>query len=221
MRLKDYSSKDGKRVWLGEEELQSLIDEAQSPEQRVAFLLMGRVGLRRNEVVQVRPVDVVDTPTGRHVRIWEDYSKTDTYREPPVPDEVGTIVDTLAFTLDADEQLVQREAKTVYRWVRRAAERLQAKTGDEGWQFVGPHDLRRTWGTNLLEQGVLPSVVMSWGGWEDWDTFREHYLGEFSPEAIKREREKVNYLEGNVDASDQGLSVGTMPSSRAHARKKN
>jgi len=34
---------------------------------------------------------------------------------------------------------------------------------------------------------------MAWG-WEDWQTFRDHYLGEFSPEAIRRERQKVDYL---------------------------
>ncbi len=36
---------------------------------------------------------------------------------------------------------------------------------------------------------------MDWGGWEDWETFRQHYLGEFSPEAIRQERRKVDYLD--------------------------
>lgn len=54
----------------------------------------------------------------------------------------------------------------------------------------------------LLEDGVLPSVVLSWDGWEDWETFRDHYLGEFSPEAIKRERVKVSFIDG------RGLETG-------------
>lgn len=53
---------------------------------------------------------------------------------------------------------------------------------------------------------------MAWGGWRDWDTFREHYLGEFSPEAIKRERAKVDFLGGGTsegDSSDPTLGVST------------
>lgn len=73
------------------------------------------------------------------------------------------------------------------------------------------HDLRRTWGTALLEQGVLPSVVMAWGGWRDWDTFRRHYLGEFSPEAIKQERSKVGFLKGSPTDSQLGVTpVGSI-----------
>ena len=88
----------------------------------------------------------------------------------------------------------------IYRWVRKAAGSLHAKTGDDGREHVDVHDLRRTWGTALLEQGVLPSVAMARGGWRNWDTFREHYLGEFSPEAIKRERKKVDFLGGGTTA---------------------
>lgn len=204
MRLKDYPEQDGKRVWLAEDELQDLIAEAQTPEHTIAFLLAGRVGLRRSEIVQVRPVDFVEGPTGQHVRIWEDYAKRDKYREPPVPDELVTTVNTWTHDEPPDEPVVGRHDDTVRRWVQRAADRRQAATGDVGWRYVGPHDLRRTWGTYLLEQGVLPSVVMEWGGWLDWDTFRQHYLGEFSPEAIKRERAKVSYLGGEpVEASSQ------------------
>ena len=46
----------------------------------------------------------------------------------------------------------------------------------------------------MLEDGVLASVVFEWGGWESWATFRDHYLTEFSPEAIRRERAKVDSL---------------------------
>jgi len=37
-------------------------------------------------------------------------------------------------------------------------------------------------------------MVMEWGGWRNWRTFREHYLGEFSPEAVRAEREKVGWI---------------------------
>ena len=211
MRLKDYDDKNGKRAWLSENELQSIIDEAETPVQRLAFLLAGRVGLRRSEIIRITPNDLVEGPTGNHIRIWEDYAKRDKYREPPVPDVVTNVGETLAYAQDDDEPLVDVAGSTVYRWVKRAAERRQEETGDKGWAFVDVHDFRRTWGTYLLEQGVLPSVVMEWGGWDDWDTFQTHYLGEFSPEAIKRERSKVTYLGGTepVDLADP--SVHTVP----------
>lgn len=99
----------------------------------------------------------------------------------------------------------------------RATERLEAETGDEGWSRVDVHDLRRSWATHILAQGVLPSVVMSWGGWKDWETFRRHYLGEFSPEVLEREREKVEYL-ANGDPIDATPATNTMPgASRSYA----
>ena len=53
---------------------------------------------------------------------------------------------------------------------------------------------------------------MEWGGWEDWQTFRNHYLAEFSPEALRRERGKVGWLaegrgEGDVGGSNQGYAA--------------
>jgi integrase len=150
----------------------------------------------------VTPEDLVSGPTGDHIRVWERNAKGDKYREPPVPAEVVTIGETLGYQQENDEPLIDVAGSTVYRWVRRAANTLEADTGDKGWQFLDVHDLRRTWGTYLLEQGVIPSVVMAWGGWEDWETFREHYLGEFSPEAIRRERGKVDHLEGGDENAD-------------------
>ncbi|WP_084568927.1 site-specific integrase [Halostagnicola larsenii] len=205
MRLKPYPHREGKRVWLGNDELESVIGQAKNTEQTIAFLLAGRCGLRRCEIVQVTPADVVDTPTGTHMRVWEDVAKQEHYREPPISDRLVTYIDahTDAAGIGPADPIVDVADKTVYRWVQRAAERLQAESGDRGWSFLDVHDLRRTWGTNLLEQGVLPSVVMDWGGWDDWETFRHHYLGEFSPEAIRRERGKVNYLEGPVSSNSE------------------
>jgi len=35
---------------------------------------------------------------------------------------------------------------------------------------------------------------MEWGGWQNWETFREHYLGAFSPEMEQKQIEKVAWL---------------------------
>lgn len=208
MRLKDYDVQDGKRVWLSEKEIGLLLDNLdEDREQRAAGILMARCGLRRREVVDVTPADLVSTDHGHVVRIW--HGKGDKYREVPAPDDLTTLA--LGMGNAPDEELVSVADSTLYDWVQRARERTYAKTGDEGWQFVGPHDLRRSWGVRLLEAGVLPSVVMDWGGWDDWETFRDHYLAEFSPEALRRERGKVGWLGGREQKGE--MSYAAMPSS--------
>jgi len=79
------------------------------------------------------------------------------------------------------------------RWGDTARKQLADAAGDK-WTYLGPHDLRRTWGTLLVEREVEPGLVMKWGGWENWETFREHYLGAYSLDAQQRRREKVGWL---------------------------
>lgn len=210
MRLKDYAERDGKRVWLSEREIGLLLEHTDSNhvEMDIAFTLAARCGLRRQEIVEVTPADLVSNDTGQIVRVWE--GKGEKYREVPAPSSLTQLA--LGLARAPDDPLVGCDPSTIYDWVARARARCRAATGDEGWRFVGPHDLRRSWGVRLLEAGVLPSVVMEWGGWEDWRTFRNHYLAEFSPEALRRERGKVGWLaehraEADAGGSNQGYSV--------------
>jgi integrase len=207
MRLKDYDSRDGKRVWLSESELGLLLDntDPEHVEMDIAFTLAARCGLRREEIVGVTPADLVSNDSGQIVRVWE--GKGDKYREVPAPSRLTELA--LGLARAPDDPLVTCDPSTIYDWVARARGRCRAATGDEGWQYVGPHDLRRSWGVRLLEAGVLPSVVMEWGGWDDWATFRNHYLAEFSPEAIRRERGKVGWLAGGHagESSSGGYAV--------------
>jgi integrase len=206
MRLKDYAERDGKRVWLSEQEIQRLLDATDSnhAEMDAALLLAARCGLRRQEIVDVQPSHLVQNDTGQVVRVWE--GKGDKYREVPAPGRLTQLA--LGMGRAPGEPLVTVDPSTIYDWVQRCAQRCRAATGDEGWQFVGPHDLRRSWGVRLLEAGVLPSVVMEWGGWEDWQTFRNHYLAEFSPEALREERGKVSWL---AEATPEAHSGGSNP----------
>lgn len=217
MRLKDYDTRDGKRVWLSEKEIGLLLEntDPDHAEMDVALLLGARCGLRRNEITQVTPAHLVNNDTGQIVRVWE--GKGEKYREVPASPELMQLA--LGMARDPDEPLVSCDPSTVYDWVQRCAQRCRAQTRDEGWQYVGPHDLRRSWGVRLLEAGVLPSVVMEWGGWEDWQTFRDHYLAEFSPEALRRERGKVGWLaEAANQQSGEGYAVvkpqGSSPANR-------
>lgn len=189
MRLQDFPEDDGKRVWLSQPELNLLISKAGPVEHEVAFMLAGYAGLRRGEAIKIRPVEFIQAPRG-WLRVPAEFTKADRYRETPIPTDLEAMVRGMG--LSPDEPVVDVTGNTVRRWVKKAAGKCLDETGDPEWQHLSPHDLRRTWGGHLLwDKGVLPAVVMNWGGWEDWKTFRDHYLGEMSPAAADRERAKV------------------------------
>ncbi|ADE02488.1 tyrosine-type recombinase/integrase [Haloferax volcanii] len=194
MKMQDYESKDGKKVWLSRSEVDTLLDVADGTEQRVAFALGARCGLRVAEVVEVTPDDVVDTEVGKFLRVWE--GKGSKYRETPIPTDLAATIAAVGDYRDesSDTPVVDRTTRTVRNWVTKAGDQLVEETEDVGWSFLGPHDLRRTWGTLLVGAEVEPGLVMEWGGWEDWETFREHYLGAYSLEAQARGMGKIEWL---------------------------
>lgn len=194
MQLKDYESKEGKRVWLTVDEVEQLLATAENTRQKIALGLGTRSGLRRSEIVQVTPQDIVDTPAGLRVRVWD--GKGDKYRETPLSLNLNSTIEAYADVRSesADAPLVDVKTRTVERWVKTAAETCLGESDDVGWKFLTPHDLRRTWGTLLVESGVEPGMIMEWGGWEDWETFREHYLGAYSAEMQRQQLEKVDWL---------------------------
>lgn len=219
MRLDDYSGRDGKRVWLTAEEIDLLIEEAQSSTQRVAFTLGGKAGLRRSEITSVTRNDFMHGPDG-FVRVWSDYAKRDKYREAPIPDSLTPLVRGMTEQSHADQPVVDVAGTTVYRWVRRAAERLQAETNDSGWSYLDVHDLRRSWGGHLLWNcGVNPMSVMEFGGWSDWATFEEHYMGEMTPEARDRERGKIDYMGGDPRENEIVYEPGTPAAKQTYGRR--
>ena len=189
MRRKPFDDDDGMRVWLSRDEIRKVEETVSGTEKRIAVMVGARCGLRRGEAVDVRPQNVVNGPGGKWLRVPE--GKWDKYRETPIDEQTAALIEAVGDFGDDGEPVIGHTPRTINRWVKRAGETLHADTGDIGWLDLTYHDLRRSWGTGCLEQGVLPTVVMEWGGWEDWETFREHYLGEFSPEALKRERKKI------------------------------
>ena len=80
--------------------------------------------------------------------------------------------------------------RSLRHWLSEAALELLEETGDDGWRYLGFHDLLRTWATALASADVDPLPVIDWGSWNDLDTFLEHYRGTYSPEAQQRERNK-------------------------------
>jgi len=151
-------------------------------QQRIAFALGARCGLRSHEVLNVAPEDIVDTDAGTMLRVW--HGKGDKFRETPVPRDLATTIRTVDDVRDAPTSLSLVEitsTRSLRRWVRSAADQLYDETGDAGWDHLGFHDLRRTWATALASDDVDPLLACDWGGWNDLETFLEHYRGATVP----------------------------------------
>lgn len=195
MQLESFKQADGRRVRLNANERDRLLDVYRhDARRRIGLALMARCGCRCQEAVDVRPRDVFfDQETGRQfLRIPE--GKGSKERETPIPDELAGRIEAYTDSHAPDQLVLGVTTRTLRRWVVHAANELRSETGDERWRHVRPHDLRRTWGHLSLEAEVLPSVVMQWGGWEDYDTFQKHYLGKHSLRIQAREAKKVEWL---------------------------
>lgn len=195
MNLREHKSRGDMKVWLSQTETELLLEAAQDTEQRIAFGLGVRCGLRSHEVLDVAPQHVHDTNKGLILRVH--HGKGDQYRETPISSELATTIGTVDDIREEPSHhsiLSITSTRTLRRWVNQAAERCREETGDDAWRHLSFHDLRATWATSLRGKDVDPLVVCDWGGWNDLETFLEHYRGTSTPEAQRRERDKVEWL---------------------------
>ena len=194
MNLEEYDNQDGMKVWLSEDEVQLLLDYYDDTEKHIALALGARCGLRSEETIRVAPSHVADTDAGVMLRVQG--AKGGGYRETPIPLGLATRIRTVGDVRDepVDAPIVDSSKRTIRRWVEKARGALADETGDDYWQYLGYHDLRRTWATQLRSADVDAMVVCDWGGWNDLGTFLDHYRGTHTPEAQRREREKVGWL---------------------------
>lgn len=195
MNLREHDNQDGFKVWLSEDELQTFLDHPDTTQTQIAYGLAARSGLRSFEVLAVTPKDIVDTDMGWVVRVRA--GKGDKYRETPVPESLALQIQAAASYRDGPDTapvLDVSQTRSLRRWIERDREQLAAETGDDRWQHLSWHDLRRSWATNLKGAEVDPLLVLDWGGWEDLETFLEHYRGTFSPQVQRKQREKVGWL---------------------------
>ncbi|ACM59107.1 integrase family protein (plasmid) [Halorubrum lacusprofundi ATCC 49239] len=177
MQLESYEEDDGFRVSLTKEEREALYDEIDNTTSSIAWGLASYCGLRRQEIGDVQFKDLRRRDNGDYVlRVWE--GKGDKYRETPVPSSLAIRIQTVEETSDVDssDEVIDHSMRTCIRHVQAAADRIQDETGDEGWQYLGLHDGRRTFCNTLLDSDVGPLQVMQWASFDDWKTFKKHYL---------------------------------------------
>ena len=206
MFAEPFDGKDGYRIWLDLDETDQLLAAADSREERIAFALGVRSGLRVQEIVDVEAKDVVSTSAGPRVRVWD--SKGKAYRETPTTKDILAMAETVADLQGPATPLVDHST----RWVQRHLDGVTGELAedDEMWAHVTPHDLRRTWATLLSADIDDPLLIMDFGGWEDIETFLEHYRGSYSPAVQRRELSKVDWLdvgERGVDEREPELSI--------------
>jgi integrase len=195
MNLREHDNQDGKMVWLSESEIQTLLAHPDSTQTQIAYGLAARSGLRSFEVLAVTPQTVQETDMGWVVRVHD--GKGSKYRETPVPESLALQIQAAGSYRDAPDTakvLDVNSTRAMRKWIERDREQLAEQTGDDGWRQLSWHDLRRSWATNLKGADVDPLLVLDWGGWQDLQTFLEHYRGTYSPEVQRKQRAKVEWL---------------------------
>lgn len=201
MLLENYDNrKDGKRVRLTEKErdrLLKLYKDNHDTRRYIGLGLMAYCGCRSQEAVDVRPTDIIDSDEAARtfLRIYD--GKHGSERLTPMSDEFAEEIRhyTETWRIDYRDSILDVTTRTLRRWVKRAARMRAATEEDDRWQYLGPHDLRRTWGHLLItEEEVHHALVMEWGGWGDWETFAQHYLGPHSEKAQHDQASRVSWL---------------------------
>jgi len=118
-----------------EEKIDRLINGMEDSEQKTATRLAAHCSLRRKEITEITPNDIVESEAGTtFLRVREEVAKHDHYREAPVPPTLANKLEPyIEFNVNGDDApLVDVHDKTVYRWVMRATARLEEQTGDDG-----------------------------------------------------------------------------------------
>lgn len=185
------------KVWLSASEVDDYLALVADTTHRIALSLGLRCGLRSIEIVQVTPDDLATGPAGTMLRVRPAAAKGDKYRETPIPPELETTIRTVDDVREepSDAPLVGMTTRTLRRWVDRYATEAAGQYDDDGWRDLSAHDFRRTWATLLAgAEEVDPLLVCQWGGWDDLETFLEHYRGAYSPEVQRRARDAVDWL---------------------------
>ncbi len=184
------------RVWLDQNEVGLLLNEPDDQIRRLAYEIGVRCGLRSVEITRVCPEHLHDTIAGDMLRVRSAKSNNDEIRQTPVPSQLATRIRTIDQHRpeDSDEPLISASTRTLRRWIDQTTESIAEQTDDEMWLEVTMHDLRRTWASSLNSADVEAMVVCDWGGWNDLDTFLDHYRATAQPEEQLKQRQKVDWL---------------------------
>jgi integrase len=187
MRIEE-TKKGYSRVWLTtQKEKHRIINYYnEQPIRQLAIKLMIQAGLRSEELTRIGKNDIHKSDEADLIRLKVRESKTGR-RSTVIPNELATQIRTVA---DLRPDMIDVTPRTIQNWVTEAAESIADETGEPDWNLLSAHDLRRTWATSLIQQGISESNVMMWGGWDNYETFKNHYFQQ-SDEQIAEQLQSV------------------------------
>ena len=191
MRLEATAKEDEYKVWMTDGELEELRRAATSHRDDLVIQLGGYVGLRAFEIPQICPKHVKRTSDGDHYRLRIPEGKDTTGnggkpRDAYLPTDVEGDIHRYQTAEDIapDDSLINLTERGVRDVVKRTAERAVEETGDEDYQYVSSHDLRRRFAQRLLvDRQMNPRVVMAVGGWDSFQAI-EPYLNAPTAEVV-------------------------------------
>lgn len=182
------------RVFLDTNEYRTLLESAYEPTQRAGTTRQVRLEMRL--MACSMRVDTVsglvygqfekrETPEGDYW-VAKVEGKDSTDREAAtrpravfIPDDIMDMVHRYAEdkNLGEDDKLFPHTTRTIQRDVKRSAENAMTRSGDDDYNKVSAHDLRRYFATHLLfRHKVSPPVVRVLGGWKSDEAMFEYLV---------------------------------------------
>jgi len=175
------------KCWLDRDELSRLEEAAARSdwEREIAIQLMGRCGLRADEVNYPGDTELRWSEKGDcwflEVRGKNTSGGEPKLRDAWMPEDVEANVRRFSRERgrETGEPWVSASKSSVRRWVKEAATKIAEAADRPGrWRAVSSHDLRRSWATyHLVERQVDVRTMMAVGGWSDYSAI-EPYLAE-------------------------------------------
>jgi integrase len=184
------------KCWLRQGEYQALVDAAGGWRDELIVRLGGEVGLRSFEIPQIQPTHIrrevgedfeaflLRVPEGKDTR--DGVGKP---RDAYLPRRLETEMTRFAEEreLEDTDPFAPVSARRIQQIIKEAATSAAVRTGDDDFRKVSSHDLRRYFAQTLLvRERVNPRVVMSVGGWSDFQAI-EPYLNKPDVATIARE----------------------------------
>jgi integrase len=200
MRVERTNNPQFHKCWLNSDEYDDLCRTTDSYRDELIMRLGGEVGLRSFEIPQITPEhphrEVIEDDSYHFLRVPEGKDTTSSGGKPRdayLPRSVERDLHRYqrAEGINHDEPFIGVSPRHVQRIVKIVAERTAERTGNDDFQKVSSHDLRRYFAhTCLVEKRMNPRVVMEIGGWEDYAAL-EPYLNKPSPGTIVAEFESA------------------------------
>jgi integrase len=191
MKLESYPNEDGYSISLTKTERKKILNHIDDENLRRAWIINSYSGARIGESVDVKYKDINKRDSEDYfIRIYGQTTKNNEYRSTPLPEKFGIEFKTILRSnpdIRPNDEIISCTKRTLNRKLNKLKSRIEIQN-IENLTF---HDARRTFINCLLDDNISPLQVMMWTGHKDWQTFRDHYLKDFSEKHQSEELAKT------------------------------